>query len=97
MAGTHKLLIFNACATVAEGRQGRHVVTARRNNNKQDKANVVSEGCEKMTLFDALDSTDGTQGALSGVNDCGFAKLGFCAATVVLLRHYIDDVASLII
>ena len=36
-------------------------------------------------------------GPLLRVNDCGFAKLGFCAATVVLLRHYIDGVASPII
>ena len=53
MTRSHKLLIVNDTATVAEGRQGRTRVTPPNNKEKRKKAHAVCKCGIKNTFFDA--------------------------------------------
>ena len=78
-----KLLIVKGCATVAEGRHRRREVTLPNNNCKELKLKVVSGMSEsEMRIVAQQDS-------------CG--EWNLLRLTVVLLRHYIGAIASLII
>ncbi len=83
MTGSYKLLIVKGCATVAEGRQGGQEVTPPNNNRKRYILKAISGRGTSMTRFVAQKgSRAGWTALLPGV---------------VLLRHYIGAITSLII
>ena len=81
--GSHKLLIVQGHATVAEGRQGGQEVTPPDNNCKRAKLKAVSGRDVLLTRFVAR----------KGSHRVGSSVV----LLVVLLRHYIGVTASLII
>jgi hypothetical protein len=83
MLGSYKLLIVQGCATVAEGRQGGQEVTSPDNNYKRVKLKAVSLEGSSMTRFVARKGSH--------------AECLSLWPLVVLLRHYIVVLASLII
>jgi len=83
MTGLHKVLIAQGCATVAEGRQGGQEVTPRNNKANGPKLKALSGSSLSVKRFDAHKGSHQSRHLfISGV---------------VLLRHYIGGVASLII
>ena len=83
MTGSHKLLIAQGRATVAVSRQGRQEVTPPNNKRERVKLKAVSWKGESMKRFVAQNVFHTVRcSLLSGV---------------VLLRHYIGAIASLII
>ena len=83
LTGSHKLLIVKGCATVAEDRQGGQEVTPPNNNCERAKLKAVSGRYALLTRFVALED--------SREAGCSIFLL------VVILRHYIGVIASLII
>ena len=83
MTGSYKLLIVKGGATVAEGRQGGQELTPPNNNRKRDILKANSGRRTSMTGFVAQKSS----------------RAGWTALLpgVVLLRHYIGAITSLII
>jgi len=83
MTGSHKVLIVQGCATVAEGRQGGQEVTLRNNNANEPILKVVSASVLSVTRF----------AAHQGSRKRRYLRL----SDVVHLRHYIGAAVSLII
>ena len=83
MPGSYKLLIVKGCATVAEGRHGGQEVTPPNNNRKRNIRKAISmRGTSLARVVAQKGSRVGWAALLSGV---------------VLLRHYIGVITSLII
>jgi len=97
--GSHKLLIVNVSATVAEGRHESRLVTQPNNKRKRHKAHANSKRGTKITLFVAQLKIEMEPNAARTrvLEDWRPGQFGLTLFPVVLLRHYIEVYLSLII